>query len=270
MSVEPLVKVVIEEHVANMVLDNPPLNVISRRLEDDLGTACDLLASRDDVHAVVVTGAGDRAFSAGADINEFPTESSSASLEDQTRASLEHADIVVNKLEALPQPTIAAVRGYALGAGLEIVISCDFRVAGSSAKFGLPEIRLGIFPGTGGLYRLPRLIGEVETKRLAMLGEFITAEQAFTIRLVDEVTADERVLERARELAAQIASQAPAGIQAIKRIIQSERELSHADSMHLTYELAVSVTKSQDAKEGLAAFLAKTQQDPRSKRTSER
>jgi enoyl-CoA hydratase len=225
------------DHVATVVLDNPPLNVLDLCFFRDFEAICDELAARDDVHAVVVTGSGERAFSAGADAGEHDGEP--VSIEDRGRR-LELECRAFDKLAALPQPTVAAIRGCALGAGLELALSCDFRIAGRSAELGLPEVELGVLPASVGLTRLPLIAGDSGAKRLAMLGERIAADTAEELGLVDEVVDDESVARRSTELASRLAKRPPATVRAIKRILGAQRELSHEEALRLIVETALS------------------------------
>jgi enoyl-CoA hydratase len=236
--------------IAQIMLTNPPLNVLNRRLHEELSDLCDAIGTNDSVRAVVLTGEGNRAFSAGADINESAEERGSP----EVTARLRFECDVYDKIEALPQPIVAAIKGYALGGGLEMTLSCDFRIAGTSAKFGLPEVKLGMFPASGGLYRLPRLIGEAQAKMLAYLGEMIDAPTALQMGLVDEVVADDDVVDRAAQLALRLAERSPLAVRTIKSILHRERELSQVDSMQLIVDAATAVINGGDAGQALRRF----------------
>jgi enoyl-CoA hydratase/carnithine racemase len=238
-----LITLAVVDHVATVVLNNPPLNVLDPHVFQDFEAVCDELAGRDDVHAVVITGSGELAFSTGADTQEF--DGQPTSIEDRGML-LELACRAFDKLATLPQPTVAAIRGLALGGGLELALACDFRIAGRSAELGLPEVKLGVFPAGGGLTRLPLIVGDSGAKRLAMLGELIAADEARELGLVDEIVADESVVPRSRELASRLAERSPAAVRAIKRILGAQRELSHEESLRLIVETELSLSRVQE------------------------
>ena len=238
-----LITLAVVDHVATVVLNNPPLNALDPHVLQDFEAVCDELAGRDDVHAVVITGSGERAFSVGTDARELGGQP--ASIEDRGfRLELECR--AFDKLAALPQPTVAAIRGYALGGGLELALSCDFRIAGRSAEVGLPEVKLGGLPASGGLIRLPLIVGDSGARRLAMLGEVIAADEARALGIVDEIVADESVVQRSTELASRLAERAPATVRAVKRILGAQRELSHEETLRLIVETELSLSRVQE------------------------
>jgi enoyl-CoA hydratase/carnithine racemase len=145
-----------------------------------------------------------------------------------------------DEVAGLPQPTIAAIRGVALGAGLELALACDFRIAGWGAELGFPGMAQGLLPASGGLTRLPLVVGDSGARRLAMLGERVDAREARELGLVDEMVADDAVVERSTELATRLAAQPWAVVRAVKRILGAQRELSHEEALRLTVETALS------------------------------
>ncbi len=231
------------DHVATVVLNNPPLNALDPRVFQDFEAVCDELAGRDDVLAVVVTGSGERAFSVGTDARNCGGQPTSIA---DRGLRLELECRAFDKLAALPQPTVAAIRGYALGGGLELALSCDFRIAGRSAELGLPEVKPRGLPGSGGLIRLPLIVGDPGARRLAMLGEVIPADEARDVGLVDEIVADESVVQRATELASRLAERAPATVRAVKRILGAQRELSQEEALRLIVETELSLSRVQE------------------------
>jgi enoyl-CoA hydratase/carnithine racemase len=246
----PIVVALDDRHIATLTLNRPESrNAISRELAEELLRACDDLAQRDDVWAVIVTGAGDRAFCAGADLKER------RGLSPPERAAHTRAiESAVESLAALPMPTIAAIRGYALAGGAEIAIACDIRVAAADAVLGFPEVRVGIFPGAGGALRLPGIVGEGAARDLLFTGRNVAAEEAFRIGLVDRIASTDTVLDSASELALAIAANAQLAVRAVKRALQEQRGLSLADARHTVNGLRAALDDSDDYEEGLRAF----------------
>jgi methylglutaconyl-CoA hydratase len=237
-------------HIATLTLNRPESrHAISRGLADQLPQACGDLAQRADIRAVVVTGAGDRAFCAGADLKER------RSLSAPERAAHTSAiEAAVEALAALPMPSIAAIRGYALAGGAEIAIACDVRVAATDAMLGFPEVRVGIFPGAGGALRLPRLVGEGAARGLLFTGRSITADEALRVGLVDHLAAPENVFDEARVLAASIAANAPLAVRAVKRALRESRGLPLVDARRAVNALRAELDATEDYEEGLRAF----------------
>jgi enoyl-CoA hydratase/carnithine racemase len=245
-----LVSIDAGERVATLTLNRPQaLNALSRQLATDLLAACDLLGSLGEVRAVVVTGAGERAFCAGADLKER-LGLSAAERADHT-ARIEAA---AEALASMPMPTIAAIRGYALAGGSELAIACDMRVASNEAVMGFPEVKVGIFPGAGGALRLPRIVGNGAARDLLFTGRQIAAEEAFRIGLVDRLVPAEDVLGTARELATTIALNAPLAVRAVKQALAESLGQSPAEARRIVNELRMSLDGSQDYEEGLRAF----------------
>ncbi|MGH3588725.1 MAG: enoyl-CoA hydratase/isomerase family protein, partial [Pseudonocardia sp.] len=204
----------IRDTCAEIVLDNPPMNVVTTELTAQLRQVLRAVAADDDVRAVVVSGAGGRAFCAGSDIAEFESLHGRAAEE---KLLLEK--LVYRQLALLPVPTIAAIEGHALGGGLELALCCDRRVAGDNAKVGQPEILLGIIPGAGGTQRLARLVGPAKAKDIVFTGRFVGAQEALRIGLVDEVVAPDGVYEAALAWASQFTGGAAIALAAAKAAI---------------------------------------------------
>lgn len=235
--------------VAELTLDNPPLNLVSAELTQQLRAALTEVARDDAIRALVVTGAGDRAFCAGSDIHEF------ADLKGRVaEGKLLLEKLVYRQLANLPMPTIAAIGANALGGGLELALCCDLRVAASSARLGLPEVRLAVMPGSGGTQRLARIVGPARAKELILTGRLLDAARAAEIGLVNAVVPHGEALDAAREWAAEIAERGPVAVREAKRAIDIafDRDLDAG----LAEELDASerIFASSDMEEGAAAF----------------
>jgi enoyl-CoA hydratase/carnithine racemase len=239
-----------EPHVAVLTLRRPEaMNAISRELAADLLDACEVLTAQSDVRAVVVTGAGERAFCAGADLKERWRLSA------QERAAHTMAiEGAAEALAALPMPTIAAIRGYALAGGAELAIACDLRVAGTDAVMGFPEVKIGIFPGAGGAVRLPRIVGSGATRDLLFTGRQVSAAEALRIGLIDRLTAPDEVVGTALELAGEIAANAPLAVRAVKRALAESQGVPAAEARRIVNALRAALDATEDYEEGLRAF----------------
>ena len=201
--------------------------------------------------AVVITGAGDKAFIAGADISEFEGRSPV----DQYRVM--RLPTVFDAIERCPKPVIAAVNGFCLGGGMELALACDIRLGSSNAKFGQPEVNLGIIPGGGGTQRLPRIIGLGHALRLILTGEMIAAEEALRLGLVAEVTPPEGLLDRAVAIGELIASKSPVAVAAAKEATRAAMSLPLDEGLRLETALFQLCFSSEDKAEGVRAFLEK-------------
>ena len=213
--------------------------------------ALDDLRDDDDVRALVLTGAGDKAFIAGADIGEFKDQTPV----DQYR-SMQEGNIY-SALEAYPKPVIAMINGYCLGGGCELAMACDIRIAASGARLGQPEMNLGLIPGGGGTQRLPRLVGEGRAMKLVMTGEMISGDEAADMGLVDEVADDADLEDRTLELARTIASKSPVALQAAKESILAARRTSLDEGLKFERGWFSLLFSTRDKEEGVEAFLDK-------------
>jgi enoyl-CoA hydratase len=237
--------------VALVTLDRPQaLNALSSGLMAELVAALEALDVDDGVRAIVLTGAGDRAFAAGADIGEM-ADASPESLADGGGFGR------WDELRAIRRPVIAAVRGFALGGGCELAMACDLIVAGDDARFGQPEIRLGVMPGAGGTQRLTRAIGKARAMELILTGRSIDAREAERLGLVTRVVPAEATLESALALAAEIAALPPVAVAAAKKAVNEAFESSLTDGLADERQAFFDLFATEDQKEGMAAFVEK-------------
>lgn len=236
--------------VAVITIDHPPANAISRAVIAGIREAvASLSQAGGEVRAAVLTGAGERFFAAGADITEFQT------LGEENIAA---GQALTLEMERCPVPLIAAVNGIAFGGGCELALACDVRIASSAARFGQPEINLGIIPGWGGTQRLPRLVGLGRAMPLLLTGDPIDARTALEFGLVSAVVEPGELLDAARTLAAKIATRAPLAVRATKLAVQEGRDAATiAEALSVERREFTAVFGSDDAGEGVAAFLAK-------------
>lgn len=242
----------IEDRVASVVINRPEKrNALNATVRNELLDVLDTLRDASDVRVVVFTGAGEKAFIAGADIAEFAGRTAIAQ-----RAAMSGRRIY-DEIAAFPKPTIAQINGYALGGGCELALACDLRIAGRSARLGQPEIKLGILPGGGGTQRLPRLVGLGRAMRLVLTGELIDAEQAERIGLVDGVVDDAELAEHTLELARTLAGQSPVALRLVKDAIRAAVEMPLSAGLQFERELFVTAFASEDKAEGVRAFLEK-------------
>ena len=238
-----------EGFVTTLTIDHPPANAISGAVVSGLAEALQLAEGDDACRALVITGAGPKFFSAGADITEFGNgpEGLGAAVDFTLR------------LERSRLPIIAAVNGVAFGGGCELTLACDIRIAARSARFGQPEIKLGIIPGWGGTQRLPRLIGRARASELLLTGDPIDAARALEIGLVTEVVDDAALGEAASRWAQLLGSRAPLALAATKHAMNDGLHLAIADALGVEQRAFAGLFGTEDAAEGISAFLQKRQ-----------
>ena len=238
--------------ITTIRLENPPLNLVTVDLTHDLDRALAGIEDDGDVRCVVVTGTGERAFCAGSDVKEFESLRGRVG---EGKLILEKA--VYRRLAKLPVPTIAAIQADALGGGLELALCCDLRVADERSKLGLPEVRLGVMPGSGGTQRLPRVVGLAKAKELILMGEIISASEAARIGLVNRVVPPGRALETAMSMAETIAERGPIAVREAKQALDMAGDMTLDEG--LAEELAASerIFSSEDMVEGAQAFFEK-------------
>src|SRR3954452_7694864 len=237
--------------VVLVTLDRPEvLNALDYRTLGELADALEALDSDESVRCVVITGAGDRAFAAGADIKEMA---------DATPVTLSAANNFARweRLKRVRVPLIAAVRGCALGGGCELAMACDMIVAADDATFGQPEIKIGIMPGTGGTQRLTRALGKAKAMEMILTGRNLSAREAYERGLVSQVVAREETLPAALALAAEIAALPPLAVRAAKEAVNRAYELSLESGLEFERRNFFMLFASEDQKEGMAAFVEK-------------
>lgn len=244
----------IEDGVAILTLNNPPLNVVYKGLTEALGEWLQRLADDASVRVLVVTGAGDRAFCAGSDIAEFRPLMKKGMIV-PAKLALQHR--VFAALDDFPKPTLAAINGLAYGGGLEIAVCCDLIVADAEARFALPEIKLGVFPGSGGPVRVTRRVGESRAKELMFLGEPINAGTALAWGLINRVTAAGQAMPTTMGLARTLASGPPLALSLCKRAIDLAQGATEDIAIAQALPLSDRVFSSTESQEGVRAFLAK-------------
>jgi enoyl-CoA hydratase len=249
-----MVRTEILEAVAVLRLDNPPLNLFTRQMTADLGEALLAIERNDEIRALVVTGQGTRAFSAGSDVREFPELMQRASVVED---KLEHENRVFDRLAAMRQPTIAAISGAALGGGAELALCCDYRIMDDGATIGFPEILLGTVPGSGGLSRLSRLVNPSRALVLFLDGRPIYAAHAVQIGLANELVAEGTSVERAIERAGLWAQRPALAAQAIKRAILDTSRDAVAEETRASLAVSRAIFATEDMREGVSAFMEK-------------
>jgi len=235
--------------VATIWLSRPPMNALNRQLQEELRSAVAQLATDDAVLAVVIYG-GEKVFAAGADVKEFAGMSHADMVRDAERLSSSF-DVVAR----LPKPVVAAVTGYALGGGCELALAADFRVSADDARWGQPEILLGIIPGGGGTQRLPRLIGPAKAKDLIYTGRFVPADEALEIGLVDVVVPAAEVYPTAVKLAAKFATGPALALRAAKAAIDGGMDADLASGLRLESHLFASLFATSDRAAGMSSFI---------------
>lgn len=241
------------ERIATVTFNRPKsLNALNTATIRELGTAMEALSESRDVGAVLLTGAGEKAFIAGADISEMKGFST---LEALDFSQLGHR--VLSYIESMSKPVIGVVNGFALGGGCEVAMACDLLIAADSARFGQPEVNLGIIPGYGGTQRLTRLVGRNVAKELVLTGEMISAQRAYEIGLVNKVVPAAELMAAAREMAKKILSRGPIAVRTAKMAMNRGLDLDLGNGCVLEASLFAAGFSTADKEEGMGAFLEK-------------
>lgn len=246
------VRVSLEDGIALITIDRPPVNALSAATLDTLSAALDEAAGPE-TRAVVITGAGTRAFVAGADITEL------AAIPDSEAAYrfAEYGQALFDRIEAFPKLVVAAINGPCLGGGNELAMACHVRIAAERARFGQPEINLGVIPGFGGTQRLPRLVGRGRALELLLNGEMVSAADALQMGLVNRVVPDDQVIPSAMELARQVASKSQVAVRLTLEAVNEGLSGTLADGQRIEREKFAQVMVTEDRREGTRAFLEK-------------
>ena len=246
-----------EPPVSVITINRPEvLNALNSDVLTDLCAALFELGNDPKTHVIILTGAGEKAFVAGADIAQM---SSLTPVECET--FMRTGQETLSLLENLDKIVIAAINGYALGGGCEVAMACDIRLASKSARLGQPEVNLGIIPGFGGTQRLPRLVGRGKAKQLILNADHIPAEEAHRIGLVDEVYDSKELMAKAKEMAVKIASKGPLAVRMSKRLINKGLDCDLDSGLFMEREAISVLFASSDKKEGMAAFIEKRKAD---------
>ena len=242
-----------EAAVATITFNNPKaLNALTVETFIHLQTLFDELELDEDIRVVILTGAGDKAFVAGGDIGHLAQLDPSGA-----RAFALLAQRAIDRIEAFPKPVIAAINGYCLGGGNELAMGCDLRVAAETAKFGQPEVKLGIIPGFAGTQRLARLIGKGRAKEMIYTGEMIDANEAYRIGLVNRVVPAEKLMDETKALAAKMYDKSASAIKLSKEAIENGLEMDFSRASKYEADLFALAFATQDCQEGINAFLEK-------------
>ena len=250
-----LVRYQVKNGVAIVTIDNPPMNVLSGQVVQELGDIFTDLKGRDDAITVILTGEGQRAFMAGADIKGFPSKLGMDKNELKEMNLASHQ--VLNSIENFPKPTIAMLNGITFGGGCELALTCDIRLAEEHAQIGLPEVKLGLFPGGGGTQRLPRLVGAAKAKELMFVGDPLTAEEAKEIGLVNKVVPTGTGMDAALEMAGRIAGYSLQALTRIKKAVNEGIEKPFDEAIDLEADLFAEIFATEDVREGVSAFIEK-------------
>ena len=247
------IKITVDGAIATLTINREAaLNALSSTVIGELTTAVGELEMSTDTRVVILTGAGDKAFVAGADISEMVEMTPR-----QAQAFAEMGGVLGNAIETSEKPYIAAVNGFALGGGCELALACDFIHASERAKLGQPEVKLGVIPGFGGTQRLSRRVGIAKAKELCMTGDQIGAEEALRIGLVDAVWPHAELLGKVKELALRIAANGPLAVSECKRLIHQGQSTTLEHALVLEQKTFGLLFSTSDQREGMSAFLAK-------------
>lgn len=239
--------------VAVITINRPPMNTLSRATLAEIESRLTEFETNDSVRAIIITGSGDKIFSAGADIGEFGDISD----RDNMKVNVQRIHDFFRRIELFPKPVIACINGKALGGGNELQMACHLTIASETAEFALPEIRLGIIPGYGGTQRLPRLIGRRRALELMLSGERITAQRAFEYGLVNKVVPQEMLMDEALNWAKGLADGPPLAIKGILDSVTRGMESTIEEGISIELDNMFMVTGSEDAIEGVSAFFTK-------------
>lgn len=247
-------------NIATVTLDRPEaLNAIDSRLAGELMDVFERIDDDEELRAVVIVGAGDRAFSVGLDIKEMVD--AAEGIDDQ-QALMEvrrrlWRDNPWEQLASLSKPTIAAIRGFALGGGLELALACDIRIASEDAKFGFPEVRLGLIPARGGTQRLPRIVGRGKAIEMILTGETIDAMEAYRTGLISRVVPADKLLAAANEIASKLVDNAPIAVRFAREAVAKGLDMTLDQGLRMETDLYLLLQTTEDRSEGIRSFIEK-------------
>lgn len=247
-----LLKVEIDDYVALVTINNPPLNILTLELSAQMRDTLHRLEEDGSVRVIVLRGSGEKAFCAGADIKEFPQV-----WDDVIGKKLLNENLAVDAIELLDKPVIAALEGNTLGGGCEIAMAADMRIMSESGRIGLPEINLGVFPGSGGLFRLARYVGIAKAYEMLYTGRIIDAKEALSIGLVNHVVPERQTQAAAMEMARTIADKPFEAVKLIKRGVRELWQKTTEENFRPNLEFSRTVFKTPDCAEGVDAFIHK-------------
>ena len=243
----------ISDGILVVMIDRPKvLNALNAQTVEEIGKVFDEARTDDEVKSVIVTGGGEKAFVAGADINELAKKTPFTGKETSERGQQ-----ILSRIERFPKPVIAAINGFALGGGCELALACQIRIASDKAQIGLPEVTLGIIPGYGGTQRMARLLGKAKALELILTGERIPAEEAERIGLVNKVVPHDELMDEAKKMCVTIMSRGPLAVRAAIEAVMSGSEMPFEEGQFLEATLFGLLAASEDMKEGMNAFLEK-------------
>ncbi|MBM4422077.1 MAG: hypothetical protein FJ030_01630 [Chloroflexi bacterium] len=255
MTERQFVKTTIEDRVAIITIDHAPVNALNNAVLDELSATVDELNANATVKAAIITGGGQMAFVAGADVNEFTKLTSP----EQAKEFAQKGQSTFNKIENSPKPYIAAINGVALGGGMELALACHMRIAGDRVRLGQPELNLGIIPGWGGTQRLTRIVGPAKAAELILTADNFTPQEAYRLNLVNKVVPGGEVLKTAKDLAKKIAGKGAMAIAGAMDAIGKARDAELTAGLAIEVENVVRLAGTEDAQEGITAFLSKRQ-----------
>ena len=243
----------VNEQIARITFNRPNvLNALNRKTMDELGDCLNKVRADDAIRVLILTGAGEKAFIAGADINELSQQTPV-----NGREFTLYGQEIIHRLETLGKPAIAAINGFALGGGCELALACTLRIASRNAKLGQPEVKLGLVPGYGGTQRLPRLCGKGVAHELILTGEMISAEEALRVGLVNRVVDSAELLATAEAIAKKIIANAPLAVKYAMEAVAHGMEMPQEEGLYLEATLFGLCCATQDMREGTRAFLEK-------------
>ena len=248
------IKYGVQDNIAVIAIDHPPANAFDNRTLSELESALDEATNDKAVKAIIITGAGQFAFVAGADIKEIKAMEGN---QEAIRGYMQKGQMLFSKIEASRKPVIAAINAVALGGGLELALACHMRIAGDKARFGLPEINLGIMPGWGGTQRLQRVVGKSKATEMILTGDIINAQEAYRINLVNRVVPATAVVKEAMGLAKKITEKGGVAIAKALEAIDAGSNLPLSEGLAVELDGITGLAMTNDAREGILAFIEK-------------